>query len=84
MFHTSAFDFTDDSTLVMTDPEGGISRQRKEELVRILEKIFCERCGQDLKLTVVFTEAKTSNVRVLREMQMQRELEEISRRARKA
>ena len=80
MFHTARFTFEDDSTLTLTVTSGKISAGKRDELIRLLEKIICERCGQDLKLSVVFSGHSEGNARRALEARAAHELEEISRR----
>lgn len=58
VFRCAKIDFTGDSRLMLTLEDTIIARERSEELVRILEKIFCERCGMDFIAELSFDEPK--------------------------
>ena len=49
--------FENEDTLHLTLEETVISEGKGEELIRILEKIFTERCGMSLKIHVDYKEA---------------------------
>ena len=40
-----------------------VAEGKSEELVRVLEKIFCERCGMSLKIHVQMKEHEESKAR---------------------
>lgn len=42
-------------------PDTVISRQKSEILVEYFHKVFCERCGMDLKVELDFVEVKRVN-----------------------
>lgn len=44
-------------------PDTVISRQKSEILVEYFHKVFCERCGMDLKVELDFVEVKESKYR---------------------
>ena len=54
MFKSADISFTDDDTCVVTVEDTLIYRSYADELKNILDKIFTQRCGVDLKLTVAF------------------------------
>ena len=55
--------FENEDTLHLTLEETVISEGKGEELIRILEKIFTERCGMSLKIHVDYKEAVESKAR---------------------
>ena len=61
----------------MTIEESVVLEGKAEELVRILEKIFCERCGMSLKITLHQKEAKMSKARRNSDILIQQEVEAI-------
>ena len=63
VLHSASMDFTDDDSLKLTIPEGSITDAVSRELTGILEKIFTQRCGQDLKLDLVFRNEKEESER---------------------
>ena len=50
MFATAEISFPEPETMDLVMTDSAIAREREAELVRILEKIFCERCGFNLKV----------------------------------
>ena len=54
MFKSADISFTDDDTCIVTVEDTLIYRSYADELKRILDKIFTQRCGVDLKLTIAF------------------------------
>ena len=50
IFYTAKISFPEPDTMRLELVDSVVAREREEELVRILEKIFCERCGLDLKI----------------------------------
>ncbi len=76
--------FEDDDTMHLTVKESVVTRQLSGELEHILEKIFCDRCGQDLKLHLELkeSEGESENQTLSRKM-LEQEVREISKRYRK-
>ena len=68
--------FPRDQILSMTVEDNPVLKQKTGELKRILEKVFCERCGLPVEVTYQFVEAKEEKQSLLREAQLQREIEE--------
>ena len=54
MFREADISFTDDDTCVLTVADTLVSHRLEKELRRVLEKIFTQRCGLDLKLTIAY------------------------------
>ena len=50
LYRSATLEFTDEEHLLLHMPKSVLALERGEELVDILEKIFCDRCG--LKLIV--------------------------------
>ncbi len=73
-------EFTDDDTLKLTLKEDVFSGAKEEELLQILEKIFCERCGLSLKVYASREEADESRARKFHEQEQEQEVAEICRR----
>jgi len=57
------------------------ARSRADELVRILEKIFNERCGFQVRFRVKYREEKNGNDQEEADLQIKRQVAEISARA---
>ena len=54
-----------------------IARDREHELVRVLEKIFCERCGFNLKVHPAYRKPVESKSRKNSELRIQEEARQI-------
>ena len=50
------FSYSFSDSLIMTIPGGSISQENVRQLRGFLEKVFTERCGQDLKLEIQIKE----------------------------
>ena len=63
--------FENEDTLHLTLEETVISEGKGDELIRVLEKIFTERCGMSLKIHVDYKEAVESKARRNGELKIQ-------------
>ncbi|MDD3278280.1 MAG: PolC-type DNA polymerase III [Lachnospiraceae bacterium] len=70
LFHTAQITFpnTDEMNLSLVDSV--IAHEREEELYGILEKIFCERCGLNLKISIEYREQEVSEERKNSELKL--------------
>ncbi len=84
LFRGAKLEFTDSDSLKLTMEDNVVAEGKEEELLQILEKIFCERCGQHLKIDAVLTEPKESQNRKFAQIRMEQEVEAISQRIRKS
>ena len=84
LFRGAKPEFTDSDSLKLTMEDNVVAEGKEEELLQILEKIFCERCGQHLKIDAVLTEPKESQNRKFAQIRMEQEVEAISQRIRKS
>lgn len=75
--------FTTPEDMTLTIEESVISEGKAEELIRILEKIFCERCGLNLKITLRQKEAQMSKARKNSDLLIEQEVAEIAKRLRR-
>ena len=66
-------EFEGQESLRITLPDTVISRERGEELERILDKVFCERCHFALQISVEYVQAKESRARINSEQKIQEE-----------
>ena len=80
MLRRAKQEFSDEDTLILTVEDNCVSMEKEKELTAYLEKVFCERCGQNLKLTVRMQETKESERRELSERRVELEVEAIRRR----
>ena len=73
MFYTAEITFSDPETMELVMTDSVVARDREYELVRVLEKIFCERCGFNLKVHPAYRKPveskgrKNSELRILEE-----------------
>ena len=63
LFRRAKLTFTGKDAMRMELPDTVISRQKSEILIEYFHKVFCERCGMDLKVDLDFVEAKESKYR---------------------
>lgn len=78
LFFTAKITFLAPDTMQMVLAETVIARDKAAELISILEKIFCERCGLDFKADVLYQEVKESKARKNSEIQIQEEARQVS------
>ena len=74
-FRTAKMTFDQPDHLILTLEDTIISRERGEELISILEKIVCERCGLSLRIEADYVAPKKKNEEA--EQKMQREIASI-------
>ena len=72
-------EFTGEDTLCLRIPDTVIADDREEELLSILEKIFCERCGLDFHVSAERIRPKENSRRKLKEIELEQEIAAISR-----
>lgn len=83
LFRGAKCEFSGADTLRLIMEDSVLAQGKEEELLAILEKIFCQRCGQNLKIEARLREAKESQNRRFNEIRLQQEVEEISKRLQK-
>ena len=74
-------EFEGQESLRITLPDTVISRERGEELERILDKVFCERCHFALQISVEYVQAKESRARINSEQKIQEEARHLQETA---
>ena len=77
MFYTAQITFSDPETMDLVMNDSVIARDREHELVRVLEKIFCERCGFNLKVHPAYRKPVESKSRKNSELRIQEEARQI-------
>ncbi|MGN0263113.1 MAG: PolC-type DNA polymerase III [Oliverpabstia sp.] len=77
MFATAEISFPEPETMDLVMTDSAIAREREPELVRILEKIFCERCGFNLKVHTDYKKPVESKVRRNSELRIMEEAKQI-------
>ncbi|WP_367568894.1 PolC-type DNA polymerase III [Lacrimispora sp.] len=73
--------FPEPDLLTMTVEDTIVTREKAGELKRVMEKIFHERCGLPVEVKYEYVEPKVNALAKQKELQMQREVEEIVSRA---
>ena len=81
LFRRARIHFNGKDTMHMELPDTVISRQKSEILVEYFHKVFCERCGMDLKVELDFVEAKESKYRKNAALQIKQEVENVLKHA---
>ena len=61
LFRSSECVFSDEETCVLYIEDSIVARQYEDELKRVLDKIFTERCGLNLKLTIAYKKAEADH-----------------------
>ena len=77
MFRKAQCQFPEPDLLKMTVEDTIVTHEKAGELKRVLEKIFHERCGLPVEVQYEFIEPKENVLAKQKELQMQREVEEI-------
>ena len=77
MFATAQISFPETETMEMILDDSVVARERENELVRILEKIFCERCGFNLRIHTDYRKPVESKVRRNSELRIMEEARQI-------
>ena len=73
--------FAEESILQLTLEDSIVAREMSEELQRILEKIFVERCGFPIEIRIQFKEMKQNKKRLQDEQRMRMEVAQIQKQA---
>ena len=81
MFKQAQITFPGANDLHMILPDSVIAREKSEILIEYLQKVFCERCGMDLKVELEFTETQESKYRKNAAVQIAQEVENVIRHA---
>ncbi len=81
LLHTAKPVFLSSDTLRLEMPDTILADEKKHLLEEYLHKVFCERCGLDLKLTILLTENKESRQRQNDALRIAEEVAQISRNA---
>ena len=80
LLRSAQMKFTDDSHLNLTIENTIIAQTRSREIIEFLEKVFCERCGLDLHVNLLYAEPKESKYKKNSELQIQQEIQNIVKR----
>ncbi|WP_077610996.1 PolC-type DNA polymerase III [Clostridium sp. Marseille-P2415] len=80
MFRKAEYQFPEPDLLKMKVEDTIVTHEKAGELKRVLEKIFHERCGLPVEVQYEYVPPKENVLAKQKELQMQREVEEIVRR----
>ena len=81
LFKQAQITFPEEDCLHMVLPDSVIARQKSEILIEYLHKIFCERCGMDLKVSLDYVETEESKYRRNAAIQIQQEVANVLKHA---
>ena len=81
LFKRAQIAFPSDEQMNLTLPDSVISREKSGILVEYLEKVFCERCGMNLKINLQFVEAEESKYRKNAALQIRQEVANVLKHA---
>ncbi len=81
LFKRAQIAFPSDEQMDLTLPDSVISREKSGILVEYLEKVFCERCGMNLKINLQFVEAEESKYRKNAALQIRQEVANVLKHA---
>ena len=83
LLRQAEYEFTASDEMTLTIEESVVLEGKAEELIRIMEKIFCERCGLHLKITLKQKAARMSKARKNSDLLIEQEVAAIAERLRK-
>ena len=81
LFQSAQMEFPQTHSLRLLIPDSMIARERGDVLVEYLEKVFCERCGMDLKVEHAFVAHQESKYRKNAEKKLEQEVEQVLQHA---
>ena len=81
LFKQAQITFPDEECLNMILPDSVIARQKSEILIEYLHKVFCERCGMNLKVSLDYVETEESKYRKNAAIQIQQEVANVLKNA---
>ena len=81
LFRCAKTEFPKENHMTLILEDSIVARQRSEELLRILDKIFCERCGMSVKIDLDYQEKKESKHRKNSDLQIAYEIANIVKSA---
>ena len=80
MFKKASCTFLSEDTMKLTLEQSVVAEKKEEELIRVLEKIFCERCGMSLKIETEMVEPVESKARKNGALRIRQEVEAVMER----
>ncbi len=77
LFKNAEVSYPNEKNIKMVLEESVLAREKEKELVRILEKIFQERCGFDVKIETAYREKKERKHKAEQEQKIENKIAEI-------
>ena len=77
LYRSATLEFTDEEHLLLHMPKSVLAQERGEELVDILEKIFCDRCGLKLIVDIHYEPLQGSKYKEDSDKRMEMEIHRI-------
>ena len=74
LLRTADMEFPEEDRLILTMDETIIAKTRTDEIIEFLEKVFCERCGMNLKIFPQYRKPQESKYRKNSEEQIRQEV----------
>lgn len=81
LFKRARISFPNEDILNLALPDSVIAREKSEILVEYLEKVFCQRCGMNLKVKLQFIETEESQYRKNAVLQIRQEVANVLKHA---
>ena len=81
LFKQAQITFPEEECLDMILPDSVIAREKSEILIEYLHKVFCERCGMNLKVSLDYVETEESKYRKNAVLQIQQEVANVLKHA---
>ena len=76
-FRHAKLSFLSDAKLLMTLPDTVIARDKADDLVSFLEKVICERCGQDCIISLTYEQQEESGYKKNADILMENQIRSI-------
>ena len=80
LFQTATISFPEAEVMSLELVDSVIAHEREEELLQILEKIFCERCGLNLKIHTGYKKQELSRAKEKSELKIQQQVRHVVER----
>lgn len=77
LFQTATIEFPESDVMSLSLIDSVIAHEREEELLQILEKVFCERCGLDLKIHTTYKKPEMSGARKKSELRLVQQVKNV-------
>lgn len=81
LFKRAKISFSEEHVMNLVLPDSVIAREKSEILVEYFHKVFCQRCGMDLKINLEFAEQEESQCRKNAALQIRQEVANVLKRA---